>query len=171
VGLYALTLMEREGAVHGYGLSERIAQRTEGGWRPGPGSVYPSLAQLVRAGLARSQTRQRRREYSITDRGRTLLRQMRQNGASLRRPRPDLSALWAEVVGPEGVDRFLLLRLRRTLDSIEAQIARASESGTETPWLWSAVQTELAQASARFNAPRVAPGGTLAGSRRVRRAR
>ena len=50
VGLYALTVMEREGPVHGYGISERIAERTDGAWRPGPGAVYPSLQKLVAGG-------------------------------------------------------------------------------------------------------------------------
>ncbi len=77
MGLYALTLMEREGPLHGYGLSERIAERTEGAWRPGAGSVYPSLRKLVESGLARSKATERRRVYSITPQGRALLRRMR----------------------------------------------------------------------------------------------
>jgi DNA-binding PadR family transcriptional regulator len=31
----------------GYGLMKAIAEKTEGAWRPSPGSVYPTLAQLV----------------------------------------------------------------------------------------------------------------------------
>ncbi len=53
VGLYALATMEREGVVHGYLLSQRISERTDGAWRPGPGAVYPSLSALVERGWAR----------------------------------------------------------------------------------------------------------------------
>jgi len=151
VGLYGLTLMEREGPLHGYGLSERIAQRTDGAWRPGPGSVYPSLGQLVAAGLARVQKVQRRRVYSITSAGRSLLRQLRQTGGPLSRPRPDLSPLWAEVYGSTDFDRFLLLRLRRTLDALESQVARSEEDADHPSWLRSAVRTELAEAAGRFD--------------------
>ncbi len=158
VGLYALSVIDREGPVHGYGLSERIAQRTDGAWRPGPGSVYPSLQQLVTAGLARSQRSQRRRVYTITPRGRAFLKQLRRGGNQLRRPGLDLSPLWAEVLGTADVERYLLLRLRRTLDSLEAIVARSRETGEETEWLRSAIQTELAEAVARLGP---APGMNL----------
>jgi DNA-binding PadR family transcriptional regulator len=172
VGLYALTVMDREGSLHGYGLSERIAQHTEGAWRPGPGSVYPSLRQLVAAGLARSQPIQRRRVYTITPNGRALLRQIRRGGGPLRRPRPDLSSLWAEVYGSVDVERFLLLRLRRTLDSLEALTARSEETGSEAAArLRSAIQTELAEAVARFSSVRPPIAGEVARSRRVMHAR
>ena len=157
VGLYALTVMDREDGLHGYGLSERIAQSTDGAWRPGPGSVYPSLRQLVSAGLARSRPVHRRRMYTITPRGRALLRQIRESSGPLRRPRPDLSSLWAEVYGSAGVERFLLLRLRRTLDSLEALAARSQGPGSDAAWLRSAVQTELAEAIARFGPSLVPP--------------
>lgn len=153
VGLYGLTLMEREGPLHGYGLSERIAQRTDGAWRPGPGSVYPSLGQLVAAGLARVQTVERRRVYTITSSGRALLHQLRRRGDPLSRPRPDLSPLWAEVYGAADVDRFLLYRLRRTLDALESQIVRTEEESHRPSRLRTAVRTELAEAAGRFEVP------------------
>ena len=170
VGLYALTLMEREGPVHGYGLSERIAQRTEGAWRPGPGSVYPSLRKLVESGLAKSRVAQRRREYVLTPRGRALLRRMRRAEGPLGRPRPDVSALWAEVVGSADVGRFLVSRLRRTIDSIESQLARNGDAAGPAS-LRSEVLGELRRASERLRAPAarstprriVAVGGSRAG--------
>jgi len=152
VGLYALTLMERAGPLHGYGLSDRIAQRTEGAWRPGPGSVYPSLRKLAEVGLARSYARNRRREYVITSRGRALLRRIRHRDGPLGRPRPDMSSLWAEVMGSEDVGEFLLQRLRRTVDSLDAQIQRTTASGAHTSALRTATIAELTRASARFRA-------------------
>jgi DNA-binding PadR family transcriptional regulator len=127
VGLYALTQMEREGPVHGYWLSERIAERTDGAWRPGPGAVYPSLQRLQEGGLVRSATRGRRREYAITAKGRALLASIRQRRGG---ERPDLSALWAEVMGVQDVNELLLLRLRRSLAGLEAHL---SQHGTVAP--------------------------------------
>jgi DNA-binding PadR family transcriptional regulator len=152
VGLYALSLMEREGPLHGYGLSERIAEKTEGAWRPGPGSVYPSLRKLTESGLARSRVRARRREYTITAPGRAMLRRMRARDGPLGRPRPDLSALWAEVMGAGDVDQFLLLRLRRTLGTLEAQIRRPTGSPARAGALRTAALRELSQASGRLRA-------------------
>jgi DNA-binding PadR family transcriptional regulator len=154
VGLYALTLMEREGPLHGYGLSERIAQRTEGAWRPGPGSVYPSLRKLTEQGLAREHARTRRREYAITPAGRSLLRKLRSDSGPFRQGRPDLSALWAEVFGTGDVGQFLLHRLHRTLDALDAHLARVADSGGTAETLRAAAHAELEQATARLGGPR-----------------
>jgi DNA-binding PadR family transcriptional regulator len=163
VGLYALRLMERDGPLHGYGLSERIAERTEGSWRPGPGSVYPSLRKLVDSGLARSVPRERRREYTITPAGRALLRRIRERNGPFSRARPDLSVLWADVLGSETVDGFLLQRLRRNLETLEAHASRPSSSPADGERLRRAVLGELTTASARF---RSRAGRPIARSRR-----
>ncbi|MCI4361722.1 MAG: PadR family transcriptional regulator [Thermoplasmata archaeon] len=149
VGLYALTVMDREGPLHGYGLSERIAERTEGAWRPGPGSVYPSLRKLVEHGLALRSERGRRRLYTITPAGRTFLRGLRRPTGESRRTRPDLSALWAEVFGASNVEAFRLERLRRSLSAMEAQIAHASGS-VEGASLRSVVLAELTASASRI---------------------
>lgn len=129
IGLYALAIMEREGAVHGYLLARRIAERTGGAWRPGPGTVYPSLRTLVARGLARSRGVGRRREYRITPAGRAVLRRIRRRVAPTAPPAPDLTALWAEVAGAGDVGSFLQLRLHRTLEALSAVLAGSSTSG------------------------------------------
>ncbi|MHB8352103.1 MAG: PadR family transcriptional regulator [Thermoplasmata archaeon] len=128
IGMYALTLMDRDGPLHGYGLSERIGERTEGAWRPGPGAIYPSLRKLVTLGLARSRLRGRRREYEITPRGRALIVSLRAPHGPIGPAHPDLSGLWAEIMGSPGAEDFLLDRLRRAAAAIEAH-AREADPG------------------------------------------
>src|ERR1700691_2109577 len=99
VSLFALTLMECEGPMHGYRISDRIAERTEGAWRPGPGAVYPTLSGLAKAGYVRSRVQGRRRVYSITPAGRALLARIRAGRDQFLRTKPDLGLLWAEVMG------------------------------------------------------------------------
>ena len=59
-----------EGSYNGYGLIKAIGERTDGAWQPSPGSVYPTLAQLVDEGLI-EQADGPRGAYSLTDAGRT----------------------------------------------------------------------------------------------------
>ena len=61
-----------DGPSNGYGLIKSIAERTEGAWTPSPGSVYPTLAQLVDEGLV-AQAEGPRGAYSITDSGRAYV--------------------------------------------------------------------------------------------------
>src|SRR5262245_56255712 len=49
----AMLLVLAEQPLSGYGLMQEIESRSEGVWRPSPGSVYPALAQLEDEGLVR----------------------------------------------------------------------------------------------------------------------
>jgi DNA-binding PadR family transcriptional regulator len=124
VGLYALTCMERDGGVYGYSLANRISERTGGAWRPGPGAVYPALKRLAERGFANVHGSGRRQVYRITARGRRVLRQVRLHRSAAGGSGPDLSLLWAEIVGAPDDATFLLHRLRRSLDGIETHLSR-----------------------------------------------
>ena len=64
-----LTLLAEE-PRNGYGLMQEIERRSDGVWRPSPGSVYPALQQLEDEGLVRSEEREGRRTFHLTDAGR-----------------------------------------------------------------------------------------------------
>jgi DNA-binding PadR family transcriptional regulator len=58
---------------NGYQLIQAIEELSEGMWRPSPGSVYPTLAQLEDEGLIRSVETDGNRRFEITDAGREHL--------------------------------------------------------------------------------------------------
>jgi DNA-binding PadR family transcriptional regulator len=58
---------------NGYQLMQAIEERSEGLWRPSPGSVYPTLAQLEDEGLIRSVQTEGARLFEITEAGREHL--------------------------------------------------------------------------------------------------
>ena len=60
---------------HGYDVIQRLEDKTEGSWRPSPGSVYPMLQLLADEGLARSVERDGKRVYELTDAGRAETQQ------------------------------------------------------------------------------------------------
>lgn len=70
-----------DGERHGYALMQEIAERTEGGIRLGPGSLYWSLNRLQEEGLIEeTEARpdpdhgdERRRYYRLTEAGEELL--------------------------------------------------------------------------------------------------
>jgi DNA-binding PadR family transcriptional regulator len=60
-----------EAPSNGYGLIKAISERSEGVWRPSPGSVYPTLQQLLDEGLIRSaESGGSGTDYELTDSGR-----------------------------------------------------------------------------------------------------
>jgi len=74
----ALLLLLAEEPMSGYGLMQEIESRSEGVWRPSPGSVYPSLAQLEDEGLVRVEEEDGRKRYALTDAGKAHVEERRE---------------------------------------------------------------------------------------------
>ena len=66
-----------EGPSNGYGLIKAIAEKTDGAWKPSPGSVYPTLSQLVDEGLVAKEDGPRG-AYSLTAEGNTHVTEHRE---------------------------------------------------------------------------------------------
>ncbi len=68
-----------EQPAHGYDILQEIANKTEGSWRPGAGSIYPILKELLVEGYVKADTQKRggtsQRVYHITPNGSRLLQQ------------------------------------------------------------------------------------------------
>ena len=58
---------------NGYQLIQEIERRTDGVWKPSPGSVYPALQQLEDEGLVHAVEFEGKRAYELTDEGRTYV--------------------------------------------------------------------------------------------------
>ena len=66
----ALLALLAEEPRNGYQLMQEIERRSDGVWRPSPGSVYPALQQLEDEGLVRSEETDGRKLFHLTDAGR-----------------------------------------------------------------------------------------------------
>jgi DNA-binding PadR family transcriptional regulator len=78
VRLALLMLLSLESPLNGYQLMQGLDERSDGRWRPSPGSVYPALSQLEDEGLIRSVQAEggdTGRAYELTDAGREHLEQ------------------------------------------------------------------------------------------------
>ncbi|MCU1526912.1 MAG: hypothetical protein JWP75_675 [Frondihabitans sp.] len=59
-----------EAPSNGYGLMKAIAERTDNAWRPSPGSVYPTLSQLVDEEFIAATGEGRQQTFDLTETGR-----------------------------------------------------------------------------------------------------
>lgn len=69
----AILSLLAEAPSNGYGLIKTIAEKTSGTWRPSPGSVYPTLQQLVDEELIAPVGEGRRTEFTLTEDGRAYV--------------------------------------------------------------------------------------------------
>src|SRR3954451_11514582 len=75
----ALLLLIEGGAQNGYQLIQEIERRTDGLWKPSPGSVYPALQQLEDEGLVRAIEFEGKRAYELSEEGRRYVDENRED--------------------------------------------------------------------------------------------
>ncbi|MEU2117891.1 PadR family transcriptional regulator [Streptomyces sp. NPDC016459] len=56
--------------MHGYEMIREIGERSDGAWKPSPGSVYPTLQMLEDEGLIISESEGGKKLFTLTDTGR-----------------------------------------------------------------------------------------------------
>ena len=113
----ALLVLLAEEPRNGYALMQEIEHRSQGAWRPSPGSVYPALQQLEDEGLVTTGEREGRRVFALTDAGRALLAE-----------REDAPAPWDAVRQDAGHHPRQLFGLVREVGMAVAQLARTGDA-------------------------------------------
>ncbi len=125
----ALLMLLAEEPRNGYQLMQAIEERSGGRWRPSPGSVYPTLAQLEDEGLIRAAEHDGTKLFELTDAGRTHLEE-----------RPDAAAPWEAGDDPDAHTfievRALLIQVGKAAWEVaqvgdERQIAQACDTLAE----------------------------------------
>jgi DNA-binding PadR family transcriptional regulator len=115
----AALLLLAEEPRNGYQIMQEVEERSDGVWRPSPGSVYPALQQLEDEGLIRSQETDGRKLFALTDEGRAYLEE---RGES--EPAP-----WKQMSGDVSDAAFELRTVIREVATAFAQIARTGSDG------------------------------------------
>jgi len=114
----ALLVLLAEEPRNGYQLMQEIEQRSDGVWRPSPGSVYPALQQLEDEGLVGVAPGGGRKAYTLTDEGRA---HVEENADALGTP-------WDAVKGDMGEGAWELMGAMRQIGMALFQL---THSGTE----------------------------------------
>jgi DNA-binding PadR family transcriptional regulator len=114
----AALLLLAEEPRNGYQIMQEVEERSEGAWRPSPGSVYPALQQLEDEGLIRAEEVDRRKLFRLTEEGL----------ARVEERDPDQPAPWEQMSGERGTKERDLGKVMREVAFAFMQVMRA---GTE----------------------------------------
>ena len=112
----AILKLLAEEPMHGYQIIQEITDRTEGVWQPSPGSIYPTLQQLEDEGLVRSEQRDGKNVYELTDDGRSV--------AGADTSAPPWERMGSSVEGE-------LLSLRDAAFQVGAAVMQVARTGSE----------------------------------------
>jgi DNA-binding PadR family transcriptional regulator len=103
--------------LNGYQLIQQIAERSQGAWKPSPGSVYPTIAQLQDEGLVEDAPTGRK-TLQLTDAGREHVR----DNAD------ELAAVWQPFDDAEGLDETA--DLKQVIGQTVGAIIQVASTGT-----------------------------------------
>ena len=118
ISALAILLLLAEEPRNGYSIMQELEERSDGIWRPSPGSVYPALSQLEDEGLVRSVEHDGRKLFEITDAGREQL---------AARP-TDAPAPWDTLVGGVSNEVKDLFGVMRQVAVASAQLAQTASA-------------------------------------------
>jgi DNA-binding PadR family transcriptional regulator len=125
--------------IHGYEIIQDIDSKTEGGWRPGAGSLYPILKKLVTEGLiiaeAEPSGEANRRVYRITPKGVESLAHAKEMFVNFQQRFGSLRRLFIELVDPENLATFFVEGSDRSFqmaqEMLEAKQSKISPADLE----------------------------------------
>ena len=121
----AVLVLLDEKPSNGYQLIPELTERSNDTWRPSPGSIYPVLQQLEDEGLVQVSTSGTGRTYALSDPGRQLVAEQREQlGRPWENTDGGANASARELMG---TGRQVLLAARQVLMAgPEAQVAKAT---------------------------------------------
>jgi DNA-binding PadR family transcriptional regulator len=106
-----------EKPTYGFEILREIEDKTEGGWRPGPGSVYPVLKKLVRFGYVESERAKGGRAgqhlYRITRKGADHLEEARGVFRTAGGRWGSMRRIFVDLIEPGDLPDFLLSSSRK----------------------------------------------------------
>lgn len=121
----AALLLLAEEPRNGYQIMQEVQERSEGAWRPSPGSVYPALQQLEDEGLIRSEEDEGRKRFALTDAGRESLDQ---RDPEARAPWEQFSRDFShQTVELANTMREVTVAFMQIMHGSDAQLAKARE--------------------------------------------
>lgn len=127
----AILALLTEEPRNGYQIIQEIDRRSEGGWKPSPGAVYPALQQLTDEGLVLSEESDGRKSFRLTEAGRAYVAE---HADEVRAPweemTPDVDDSTWEMMNLARQSGFAMLQILQT--GSDAQIHQAKQILTET---------------------------------------
>jgi DNA-binding PadR family transcriptional regulator len=103
--------------VNGYQVIQQIAERTDGVWKPSPGSVYPTIAQLEDEGLVEDAPTGRK-AVQLTEAGTAYVTEHPE----------EMAAVWAPFVEEEDDDEAL--NFKQVIGQTVGAIIQVATTGT-----------------------------------------
>ncbi len=107
--------------VNGYQVIQQIAERSNGAWRPSPGSVYPTIQQLEDEGLVQTVEQNGRRSLRLTTAGEEYVADRAE----------ELAAVWTPFAESDREEQHGVADLRPEIGQVMNAVWQIVTTGTD----------------------------------------
>jgi DNA-binding PadR family transcriptional regulator len=122
--------------TYGYEILTEIEQKTEGAWRPGPGSIYPLLKKLASKGYVQVEPSKTGRtdqtKYKITPKGAERVRESREMFKRINNRFMQTRSIFVDLIGPDELAGYVVDGAKRQFelakDVVESNRGKIPES-------------------------------------------
>jgi len=114
-----MVLAERPGT--GYGIIQALEDRSGGAWRPSPGSVYPTLEQLISEGLVSQTDQEGAKMYALTETGQRHVATHRES----------FDARCEEMASEHRGGRAAMREMRGEISQLMIAVYQVAQAGTD----------------------------------------
>ncbi|MEM0155334.1 MAG: PadR family transcriptional regulator [Thermoplasmataceae archaeon] len=125
---FIILTMARDGPVYGNQIANLISERTDGTWKPSPGSIYPALKRLEHRGFIEKQEENGRVMYSITEKGISLISKIKDRHFERSPMAKLMGKLWIDMLNPEEMTRFIISSAKHMNAYLDTNLKNISEN-------------------------------------------
>jgi DNA-binding PadR family transcriptional regulator len=103
----------------GTDIMDEIEKRSEGRYKPSPGSIYPMLAHLEEEGIIECKTEGRSKRYTLTEDGHDRLKAMFKRRGDLEHKTRLSRSIWLNLLDPHHQAHFHMIAIKTALVMLE----------------------------------------------------
>jgi DNA-binding PadR family transcriptional regulator len=119
---FIIIILMNSGPVYGNQISNEIYEKTNGMWKPSPGSIYPALNKLVSEGYAESHKEDGKVVYEISEMGRRFVKEISEKRMKNFPIYTLMGKMWMQILNPESRGKLMLFSAQNLSSSLESQI-------------------------------------------------
>lgn len=119
---FIIMTLAQEAPIYGNQVANIIYERTNGAWKPSPGSVYPALERLTRRELIERYNENGKVMYKITGKGLEFVKKIGERHMNSSPMLKFMGKMWMDALGPEDKAKFILNSVQNMVTSLEVNL-------------------------------------------------
>ncbi|OWP56468.1 MAG: hypothetical protein B2I17_05195 [Thermoplasmatales archaeon B_DKE] len=129
---FIILIMAKDGPIYGSQVANKIYEKTDGTWKPSPGSIYPALKHLEHRGFIQKYDEDGKVMYSLTKKGSVFTSKITERHSERMHMFRMMGRLWTEMMSPDEMTKFIISSTKNVTSYLNENLEKIKAS-METP--------------------------------------